>query len=75
MNSIVSEKGQITIPKALRDKLGIQHGSVLAFTEEAGRLIAIRQVTQNPILAWKGKGKLPASLSTDSYLARVRDGK
>ncbi|MBC8129726.1 MAG: AbrB/MazE/SpoVT family DNA-binding domain-containing protein [Rhizobiaceae bacterium] len=29
----VTEKGQVTIPKAIRDKLGIQPGSEVAFIE------------------------------------------
>jgi antitoxin PrlF len=40
MNAVVSEKGQVTIPKALRDRLGIHAGQVLAFEEEEGRLVA-----------------------------------
>ncbi|HET7515543.1 MAG TPA: AbrB/MazE/SpoVT family DNA-binding domain-containing protein [Gaiella sp.] len=40
MKSIVSEKGQVTIPKRLRDRLGIGPGVVLEFREEAGTLAA-----------------------------------
>lgn len=40
MKSIVSEKGQVTIPKRLRDRLGIGPGVVLEFREEAGTLVA-----------------------------------
>ena len=32
MKSIVTEQGQITTPKTLRHKLGIQTGTLLAFT-------------------------------------------
>jgi AbrB family looped-hinge helix DNA binding protein len=39
MKSIVSEKGQVTIPKAVRSKLGIRPGSVIEFEADAGRLI------------------------------------
>ncbi|MBV9729812.1 MAG: AbrB/MazE/SpoVT family DNA-binding domain-containing protein [Pseudonocardiales bacterium] len=40
---MVSEKGQVTIPKQLRDRLGIQPGEVLEFEEDGGRLIAVKQ--------------------------------
>jgi AbrB family looped-hinge helix DNA binding protein len=40
MKSVVSEKGQVTIPKRLRDQLGIGPGVVLEFREEAGTLVA-----------------------------------
>ena len=42
MKSVVSEKGQVTIPKRLRDRLGIGPGVVLEFREEAGTLVAAK---------------------------------
>jgi len=38
----VAERGQVTIPKALRERLGIRPGSVLEFSEEEGRLVAVK---------------------------------
>jgi antitoxin PrlF len=73
MNAIVSEKGQITIPKPLRDKLGLRPGTVLEFAEDAGLLIAKKKLEEESISKWRGKGKLPAGLSVDSYLGKVRD--
>ena len=43
MKTIVSEKGQITIPKAVREKLGITPGTVLEIETEKGRLIAVKK--------------------------------
>ena len=40
MKAKVAERGQVTIPKALRERLGIVPGTVLDFIEEQGRLIA-----------------------------------
>ena len=39
MKTIVSEKGQITIPKAVRTKLGLRPGTVLELDAEKGRLV------------------------------------
>jgi AbrB family looped-hinge helix DNA binding protein len=39
MTIVVSEKGQITIPKPLRVRLGIRKGQVLEVREERGRLV------------------------------------
>ena len=42
----VTSKGQVTIPKPLREELGIQERDRLLFTVEAGRLIATPVSTQ-----------------------------
>jgi AbrB family looped-hinge helix DNA binding protein len=39
MKSTVSEKGQVTIPKPLREKLGIRPGQILDFEARGGTLI------------------------------------
>jgi len=58
MKSIVSEKGQVTIPKRLRERLGIRPGQVLDFTEEQGRLVASKDTQEDPIEAVYGILKL-----------------
>ena len=45
MKTTVSEKGQITIPKALRDKLGLTPGTVLEFEAAGGQLVARKRKT------------------------------
>lgn len=45
----VLERGQVTIPKALRRRLGIKHGVVLEFYEEDGRLVAEKVESDNPV--------------------------
>ena len=74
MNAILSEKGQVTIPKRLREDLGLIPGSVLDFSEENGTLVVKKVLAENPIRAWRGKGKLPLGGSVDEYLKRIRDG-
>jgi AbrB family looped-hinge helix DNA binding protein len=39
MKSLVSEKGQVTIPKAVRDRLGLKPGQVLEFEARGGLLV------------------------------------
>ena len=75
MNAILSEKGQITIPKALRDSLGLTSGMEIEFTEEDGRLVGRKLVRSDPVSQWKGRGSLPQSETVDAYLRRVRDSK
>jgi antitoxin PrlF len=49
MKAKVAERGQVTIPKALRLRLGIRPGTVLEFSEEQGRLIASKAGTADPV--------------------------
>ncbi len=72
MKSIVSEKGQITIPKALRDKLGLRPGSILEFQAVEGKLIGVKSEQADPLRKWLGKGRLPGGLDVDAYLERIR---
>jgi len=60
MNAKVSEKGQVTIPKPLRDRLGIRAGEVLDFEEQGGQLIARKTDSQDPVDALYGTLALPA---------------
>ena len=61
MKTVVSEKGQVTIPKALRDRLGIRPGQALDFQEEGGRLGGVQAGESDPVDAVYGILKLPGS--------------
>ena len=39
MRAKVAERGQVRIPKVLRERLGIRPGTVLDFKEDQGKLI------------------------------------
>jgi antitoxin PrlF len=70
MKAIVSEKGQVTIPKALRTRLGIRPGAVLDFDAEGGRLVAHKTPTADAMdAAW---GILELSESVDGFVDRAR---
>jgi antitoxin PrlF len=72
MKTTVSEKGQITIPKQLRDKLGLSAGTILDFGAEAGRLIGRKRQTPDVFRKWRGTCKLPKGMSVDMYINEVR---
>ena len=73
MNAVLSEKGQVTIPKAIRDDLGLEPGTVLDFIEDHGRIIVCKVVKENPFSAWRGKGRIPGGRSVDEYLSLSRE--
>ncbi len=71
MKAIVSQKGQVTIPKAIRRRLGILPGSVLTFEADQGRLVARKaDDKEDPILAVTGIIK--DAVDVDAYLEETR---
>lgn len=62
----------MTIPKPCRDRLGLKAGSVLDFEARDGKLIAVKQTTQDVFRKWRGKGKLAGGVSVDQYLDMIR---
>ena len=73
MKAIVSEKGQVTIPKTLRQRLGIRSGQVLDFKEERGKLVAVKQGMGDPVS--DVTGILKTGLSTDQMMRLLRGPK
>ncbi len=71
MKAVVSEKGQVTIPKALRKRLAIQPGQVLEFAEENGRLVATKASAVSPFQSLYGVLRLPGRV--DEVVREMRD--
>jgi antitoxin PrlF len=71
MKSVVSEQGRVTIPKELRDRLGIGPGQVLDFDSERGRLVARKVWAKDPVDAVYGI--LGEAGSTDKVIGRLRE--
>ena len=70
MQAIVAERGQVTIPYRLRQKLGITPQTVLDFHEDHGRLIAEKKVSQSPVR--RVMGCLKTRKSTDELMHELR---
>ena len=70
MKSVVSERGQITIPKELRDRLGLKPGIVLDFTEDQGRLVATKVVAGDTLE--ESFGLLHRKIATDLVMEEPR---
>ncbi len=68
----VTQKGQVTIPREIRQALGIRTGSEVHFQldDDGARLIVDRQGTENEIVRMRGAGDV--QLSTDEILALTR---
>jgi antitoxin PrlF len=70
MKATVSEKGQVTIPKPLRDQLGIRPGQILDFRAERGRLIARKSTPRGAVD--RVYGILGLKRSTDALIRSLR---
>ena len=74
MNAVLTQDGQIEIPRELRERLGLQPGNVLELRNQAGTLVAWKKVEPDVFEKWRGRGTLPAGANTDDYLRLIRDG-
>jgi len=72
MKSVVSEKGQVTIPKPIRDSLGLRPGTAMQFEAKGGKLVGVKAVSEDVFRKWRGRGKLPGGASVDEFLRRAR---
>jgi AbrB family looped-hinge helix DNA binding protein len=70
MKTKVSEKGQITIPKAVRDRLGLAPGTVLDIEEHGGRLIGRKLVAADHLDELVGILRLDGG--TDAFIREIR---
>ena len=70
MKAKVAERWQVTIPKPLRERLGVKPGTVLDFTEENGRLIAVKAAPADTVSAVYGC--LGEPFQTDAFIHEIR---
>ncbi|MBN1961835.1 MAG: AbrB/MazE/SpoVT family DNA-binding domain-containing protein [Deltaproteobacteria bacterium] len=70
MKTVVSEKGQVTIPKKLRMRLGIKAGQTLELSEKAGYIIVAK--TNDADVLDRLYGILPNKMTTDSFINSIR---
>jgi antitoxin PrlF len=52
--SRLTSKGQVTIPKSVRDRLGLQPGDEIEFVEYPEGVRVRRRQQENPFERWKG---------------------
>ena len=60
----------MTIPKRLRERLGVKPGTVLEFSEEHGRLIAVKSGGGDPVT--EVHGCLGRKINNDAVMAELR---
>ncbi len=74
MATAVNSKGQVTIPKAMREHLGIVAGDTVDFEwEPAGRVVLVKSGGEPRGSRFESlRGRAGAGLSTDQIMALTR---
>ena len=69
MKATVSSKGQVAIPKNVRDRLGLRPGTQLNLTADNGRLIGTKiESSEDPVAAVTG---IVGRIDVDAYLTET----
>jgi AbrB family looped-hinge helix DNA binding protein len=71
MEATVAERGQITLPKAVRDALGLTKGTTLKVELDGGRII-LRKNVDDAISRLRGRFKLDGFANTDEAMRAIR---
>ena len=74
MTSVLTNDGQLPLPRELCEQLGLVPGQTLEIHSESGWLVAWKKSPNDPFEKWRGRGQLPAGKNAGAYLRLIRDG-
>jgi AbrB family looped-hinge helix DNA binding protein len=69
----ITSKGQITLPKKVRDDLGLRPGDEIEFVLDENKHYRIKKILRdNPFIAWRGFAKHLVGMRTDDLINEMR---
>jgi len=68
----VTSKGQITLPKKVREKLGVHPGEDVGFEEKNGLIYIQKTVKKSPFDKWVGRLKQLEGQQSDDLVKELR---
>lgn len=69
----VTRKGQVTIPKKFRERLGVRGGDQVEFSEKNGDVVVRKQTGKSPFDKWHGYLKMRLrGKRTDEIIREMR---
>jgi AbrB family looped-hinge helix DNA binding protein len=71
MKSVIGERGQVTIPKPLRERLGLRPGEQVEFEEKRGAII-VRKAAAEKSPIDRLVGVISQRVDVDAYLEETR---
>ncbi|MDA8103837.1 MAG: AbrB/MazE/SpoVT family DNA-binding domain-containing protein [Nitrospiraceae bacterium] len=68
----VTSKGQVTIPKKVRERLGVHPGEDVGFEEKEGVVVITKAVTKSPFDKWMGRLAKLEGQKSDALVKELR---
>jgi AbrB family looped-hinge helix DNA binding protein len=68
----VTSKGQVTIPKKVREKLGVHPGEDVGFEEKNGLIYIRKTVKKSPFDKWVGRLRQLEGQRSDDLVKELR---
>ena len=69
----VTVKGQVTVPKELRERFGITPEIEVEFVEDRGKLLLVKKTNASAIKTLRNRIKtLPGDVDVDTYIQNIR---
>jgi AbrB family looped-hinge helix DNA binding protein len=68
----ITSKGQVTIPKDVRDNLGLRTGDRVRFEKDNGGYRLEKRLPENPFEKWRGYLKHLAGRDVDELIEEMR---
>ncbi|OGP50633.1 MAG: hypothetical protein A2Y79_07035 [Deltaproteobacteria bacterium RBG_13_43_22] len=68
----VTSKGQVTIPKKVREKLGVHPGEEVGFEEKGEHILIKKALTKSPFDKWVGQLKHLKGHRSDDLIREIR---
>jgi antitoxin PrlF len=68
----VTSKGQITIPKPVRDRLGLRAGDEVEFVEDASGIHLRKELVESPFKPYRGFLKQLKGQDPDQLIEEIR---
>jgi len=74
VTATVTSKGQVTVPKAIRERLGLKPGSTIVFEEDKTGIHVRRPSRREALAKWAGylARTNPLDMTVDEYIAAAR---
>ncbi len=68
----ITSKGQLTLPKKIREKLGVRPGEIVGFEEKDGLISISKIVRTSPFDKWVGRLGHLAGRESDDLVKELR---